>query len=138
MQERLNHSRIRWARTLGCLALLPLATIPLDFSQQAATPGQVRQDLLMPEANRPPDKNDQMKMNEQQQKIVSFETANVERKRQIDDDTAHLLKLAMELKAEVDRSSKDMLSVGVIRKADDIERLAHSVQTKMKLTIASR
>jgi hypothetical protein len=142
MQGWLNHHTIRWARTVGCLALLPLAAVPVDFSQsqtnQAGSSGQARQTLLVPEANRPPDKNDQMRMNEQQEKKVSFDAANQERKKQMDDDTAKLLKLAMELKAEVDKSNKDTLSLGVIRKADDIERLAHSVQVKMKLTIAAR
>jgi hypothetical protein len=137
MQIRLNHGRIRWVRTVGCLALL-LTTIPLDFSQQSSNLNQARQTLLVPEANRPPDKNDQMKMNEQQQKNANFEAANLERKKQLDDDTAHLLKLATELKGEVEKSSKDTLSLGVIHKAEEIEKLAHNVQVKMKLTVAAR
>jgi hypothetical protein len=45
-----------------------------------------------------------------------------------------LLKLATDLKTEVDKTTKDTLSLGVIRKADEIERLAHDVKEKMKLT----
>jgi hypothetical protein len=41
----------------------------------------------------------------------------------------------MALKAEVDKTNKDMLSLNVIRKADEIEKLAHDVKEKMKLTI---
>jgi len=45
-----------------------------------------------------------------------------------------LLKLATDLKAEVDKTTKDTLSLNVIRKADEIERLAHNVKGKMTLT----
>jgi hypothetical protein len=43
--------------------------------------------------------------------------------------------MAAELKAEVDKTTKDTLSLNVIRKADEIERLAHNVKEKMKLTV---
>jgi hypothetical protein len=62
-----------------------------------------------------------------------MDAANLERRRQIADDSARLLKLATDLKAEVDKTTKDTLSLGVIRKADEIERLAHDVKEKMKL-----
>ena len=62
----------------------------------------------------------------------SYAAANAERRKQIADDSAKLLKLATDLKAEVDKTSKDTLSVNVIRKADEIEKLAHSVKEKMK------
>ena len=42
---------------------------------------------------------------------------------------AELLKLATDLKAEVDKSTKDQLSVTVVRKASEIERLARRVRT---------
>ena len=61
------------------------------------------------------------------------EALNAERKRQISADSAQLLKLAVELKAEVDKTTKDTLSLDVIRKADQIEKLAHSVKEKMRL-----
>jgi nitric oxide reductase activation protein len=59
---------------------------------------------------------------------------NKERQKQLVDDTQKLLALANELKADVDKSSKDTLSIDVIRKADEIEKLAHSVKEKMKGT----
>jgi len=40
--------------------------------------------------------------------------------------------MAVDLKAEVDKTSKDTLSLNVIRKADAIERLAKTVKEKMK------
>jgi hypothetical protein len=43
-----------------------------------------------------------------------------------------LLVLATDLKAQVDKSTKDTLSVDVIKKAEEIEKLAHSVKERMK------
>lgn len=126
--------RSRWIRMGLCLAALVFSAVPFEFSQM----NQPRQSLLMPEANRMPDANDQMRMREQQAKKVSYEVANTERQRQIVDDSAKLVELATQLKTEVDKTSKDTLSLAVIRKAEDIEKLAHSVQQKMKLTMAAR
>jgi hypothetical protein len=47
-------------------------------------------------------------------------------------DTDKLLKLSVELKAYVDKSDENVLSLDVIRKAEEIERLAKSVKDKMK------
>jgi hypothetical protein len=70
--------------------------------------------------------------------VRNGEAANVERRKQIADDSARLLKMATELKAEVDKTTKDTLSLSVIRKADEIEKLAHAVKEKMKLAPASK
>jgi hypothetical protein len=93
--------------------------------------------ILLPEANRPLDANQIMEMREQQGKQQNYATANVERRKQISEDSAKLLKLATDLKADVDKTAKDTLSLNVIRKADEIERLAHSVKEKMKLTMGA-
>jgi hypothetical protein len=47
-------------------------------------------------------------------------------------DTDHLLKLSVELKDSVDKSDENVLSLEVIKKAEEIEKLAHSVKEKMK------
>ncbi len=91
--------------------------------------------ILLPEANRIPDANAQMEMRERNAKQQDFAAANLERKKQIADDTGKLLKLAGDLKAEVDKANKDTLSLSVIRKADEIERLAKIVKEKMKLSV---
>ncbi|MGA2897299.1 MAG: hypothetical protein ABSE27_06855 [Acidobacteriaceae bacterium] len=57
---------------------------------------------------------------------------NIERQKRLVEDTAKLLELANELKAEVDKSDKNTLSLDVVRKADEIEKLAHSVKERMK------
>ncbi len=58
--------------------------------------------------------------------------ANKERQKKLVEETAKLLELANELKAAVDKSNKDTLSLDVVRKADEIEKLAHSVKVGMK------
>lgn len=93
--------------------------------------------IILPEANRTPDANEIMEMRNKKAKNANFEAANTERKRQLMEDSAMLLKLASELKAEIDKTPSDMLSLSVMRKADDIERLAHIVQAKMKLTVGA-
>jgi hypothetical protein len=92
---------------------------------------------LPPEAVRVPDAVQQHDINEQEKQKQSFEAANAERKKEIADDSSRLLKLAVDLKAEVDKTNKDTLSLNVIRKADAIEKLAHDVKEKMKLSIGS-
>jgi nitric oxide reductase activation protein len=57
---------------------------------------------------------------------------NTDRQRKLVADTERLVALANELKSQVDKSNKDTLSLDVVRKADEIEKLAHSVKEKMK------
>ena len=57
---------------------------------------------------------------------------NVARQQDIKKDTDKLLELATELKQYVDKTNEDILSTDVIKKADEIEKLAHSVREKMK------
>jgi hypothetical protein len=91
--------------------------------------------IILPAANRAPDANDRMEMQQQKLKNASYEAANAERKRQLDSDSALILKLASELKAEIDMAAQNTLSLSAMRKAEEIQRLARSVQLKMKLTV---
>ena len=54
------------------------------------------------------------------------------RQHDIKKDTDKLLELATELKQYVDKSNENILSMDVIKKAEQIEKLAHSVREKMK------
>jgi hypothetical protein len=58
--------------------------------------------------------------------------ANLARQADLKRDTEKLLKLAAELKESVDKTSESTLSVDVVKKAEEIEKLAHSVKDKMK------
>ena len=57
---------------------------------------------------------------------------NKQRHEQLKTDADRLLQLATELKLQVDKSNENTLSVDVLRKAEQIEKLAHSVKEKMK------
>lgn len=47
-------------------------------------------------------------------------------------DTEKLYKLTQELKVEVAKSNKDTLSVSVVKKAQEIERLAKSIKERTR------
>jgi type VI protein secretion system component VasF len=55
-------------------------------------------------------------------------TAADAQKQEIANQCADLLQMATDLKKAVDKSSADTLSVTVVRKASDIEQLAHKVR----------
>lgn len=58
--------------------------------------------------------------------------ANAQRQADLKRDTDKLLKLSTELKEYVDKSNENVLSVEVVIKAEEIEKLAHSVKVKMR------
>jgi hypothetical protein len=58
--------------------------------------------------------------------------ANKKRQQDIRADTDKLFQLATELKASVEKSNENMLSLDVVRKADEVEKLAKRVKEKMK------
>ena len=58
--------------------------------------------------------------------------AGKERQAAIKKDTDKLLKLATELKQYVDKSNEDTLSMDVVKKAAEIEKLAKEVKDRMK------
>lgn len=57
---------------------------------------------------------------------------NKQRQTSLQKDTDRLLQLATELKEYVDKTNEHTLSLDVIKKADEIEKLARSVKGKMK------
>ena len=66
--------------------------------------------------------------------LERMQIANAFRERQLAlrRDTEKLLNLAAELKQNVDRTSPNILSMDVIKKAQEIEKLAKSVKDKMR------
>jgi hypothetical protein len=57
---------------------------------------------------------------------------NEDRQKRLKEDTDRLLKLATELKEYVDKTNQNILSLDVIKKTEEIEKLAKSVREKMK------
>lgn len=58
--------------------------------------------------------------------------ANQQRQAELKRDTEKLVKLSTELKQYVDKTNENILSVDVIKKAEEIEKLAHNVKMKMR------
>lgn len=55
-----------------------------------------------------------------------------DRYKHLEADADRLLALATELKSEVDKSGKDELSVVVVKKAGEMEKLAHDLKERMR------
>lgn len=104
-------------RAIACACIL-LATTFAGVGQDASPPSkqQSTEKVALPTAGNPRlDKN-------------------ALRRKQLAEDSDRLYALAVALKAEVDKTNKDVLSLAVIRKADEIEKLAHNVKEEMKRT----
>ena len=67
-----------------------------------------------------------------QQRRELAKKANAQRQQDIKKDTDQLLDLATELKQYVDKTNENIISLDVIKKAEQIEKLAKSVKDKMK------
>lgn len=85
----------------------------LEDTSQSAAPSGTPADARDPKTDEKPADN----ASEQQKRLA--------------EDKARLLKLATELKSEIDKAGTVALSVGAIRKADEIEKLARSIRQAM-------
>jgi hypothetical protein len=79
----------------------------------------------------PPQNSDETAWQAQQRKEMA-KKVNLQRQEELKKDTEKLLELATELKQSVDKTDENTLSLEVIKKADQIEKLAKSVKDKMK------
>jgi hypothetical protein len=116
-------------RTRLCFLTLFLSAVVLSTAaQQTMTPGvpppQHKSVYDSPTAD--PDDARARLTNEMAKK------ASKERVVALKNETDRLLKLSVELKQFVDKSDENVLSLDVIKKADEIEKLAKSVKDKMK------
>jgi hypothetical protein len=93
----------------------------------AASPQQPRLPPLTSPSNDSYDPNVPPQMHKDMEK-----KAKEQRQAELKRDTEKLLKLSNELKEYVDKSNENVLSLDVIRKAEEIEKLAHSVKVKMR------
>jgi hypothetical protein len=109
------------------LLLAPVFSLPSFSENPAQSPAQLPH--LGANAN---DQDDHAE--EQRAKIEKdmAKKANRERQAQLQRDTDNLVKLANQLKQYVDKSNENTLSLDVLKKAEEIEKLAHSVKEKMK------
>jgi hypothetical protein len=132
-----NWMRLTMRGSAVAIAIAAFALAANPKPQQIQPQAGPDRSLINPAANPVPDANSRMDMHDKENRDKAYKALNAERSKQIAADSARLLKLATDLKAEVDKTTKDELSINVIRKADEIEKLAHSVREKMKLEFAS-
>jgi len=76
---------------------------------------------------------DSMKL---QSDLKRFEEINLQRQKEMTSDTAKLVELAHQLKTDTDKGTPDALSILEIRRAELIEKLAHSIQNKMRASVS--
>jgi len=108
-------------------SLLLVVLLPASFAGQTGTPFPAPPQRLPNQAPNPiPDEGREEVQREMAKK------ANQERQLQLKRETERLFKLSSELKDYVEKSNEHMLSLDVVKRAEEIEKLAHSVKEKMK------
>jgi hypothetical protein len=117
----------RWTVTLFVLFAMQAGLTRTAQNQTSLAPPNGNNTSLNPGANQPDDNPMSKRMS-----VEQAAKRNSLRQQEIVDDTARLLQLSQELKAEVDKSTKNTLSVSVVKKAEEIEKLAKSVKLKMR------
>jgi hypothetical protein len=139
---RCSFAKLRWG--VGAVAALLLAGSSVAFSGiglRTMSAAQMQQPQMQQQPMPPiqpgpppifgesPNSNDPMER-ERQEKLAK--ARNSDRQKQLVKDTDKLLSLAKELKEDVDKSNEDTLSVDVVKKAAEIEKLAKSVKDRMR------
>lgn len=114
--------------TIPILALLAvLMAFPASAQTSSENPPQAR----APQDKYPvTEENDTTKQMRRQQ----LRELNRQRQEQMKRDSDKLFQLATELKQYVDKTNENILSLEVLKKAEEIEKLAKSVREKMKTT----
>jgi type VI protein secretion system component VasF len=115
-----------WLCALGCVAVLVLAA-GADLLR-----GNAQQATFQLPAIDPPGATSkpaaEAPAKSVQQPAEKTQTIADPQKQELMKQCADLLKMAAELKAAVDKTNKDVLSVTVVRKADQIEQYARKVR----------
>jgi hypothetical protein len=115
-----------WKR-LGSITTVVLLLAPVCLAQLKTS--QSQEPKTYPGQSEPVRAEDAW---EAQQRKNMEKKYNLQRQQDIQKDTEKLLELATELKQAVDKSNENMLSLDVIKKAEQIEKLAKQVKEKMK------
>jgi hypothetical protein len=115
---------------LGWLGAAALARALGGEAGAQMAPGAA--DASAPGNRRPGDEGAEMDaLHGRMQRSLS-EQRNDERQKELEADTKKLLELARNLEADVSKSNKNELSLEVIKRAEQIEKLARSVREKMR------
>lgn len=113
--------------------LMTAPTIAAPSTGDAGAPQSPEQSAIDAQQSRLP-RPDQVTGNRPLSDMEREQAKAINKKRQEDlkHDTDRLLELATELKLTVDKSSEQTLSLDVVKKAEAIEKLAKSVQKRMR------
>jgi len=118
---------------LARLAVLLVVSASPVWTQTAGAPSQSATDRQTPSplaaSPAPKPQNQPAKADAAEKKAMSPEEA---RQAQLVADTNRLYQLAQELQAAVAKSNKNMLSLTVVRKAAEVEKLAKSLKDRMR------
>jgi hypothetical protein len=118
---------MRSVRNSACLAVFIFGSISLAAAQQPAQDSAAQPPVAQAPAT--------TEATADTSKSTTPQTPQTSQQKQLANDTAMLLTLANELKAELDKSNKDTLSLSVIKKAEQVEKLAHKVRDEMKASL---
>ncbi len=126
-------SKRHLVRVLACLVSVAVLTGAAQPGQQTPSPSPV---LSKPSSQTNPSSNavTQQQTRNRQTGQQAGTAENAERSSQLAEESAKLLKLATDLKTEVDRTTMDTLSLEVIRKSGEVEKLARNVKKEMQRT----
>ena len=114
---------MRKASSLALVFLAALCAVSLASAQQIHLPPAVSQGPGMgnvPVTSGDPAQKEQAK------------AANLQRQAEIKRDTEKMFQLAAELKDYLDKADQGVMSMDALKKAEQIEKLAHGVKSKMK------
>jgi hypothetical protein len=112
------------AGLIGAMGVLLLPLTGGALLQQPNNPPRNLPEFI----NRLPDANDQALMRQGQGNQKDYAAVRAMLQKKISDDSAKLLKMATDLKTQVDKSGKETLSLDVIRKTEAIEKLARNIR----------
>jgi hypothetical protein len=110
-------------------AYLILGTLPACFASAQDTKAPATQSDQAPD-QKPTDSSTQKSEPAKPKDAATLREE--ERQAKIVADTNRLYEMVQELKAEVAKSSKDTLSLSVVKKAAEIEKLAKSLKERMR------
>jgi hypothetical protein len=122
---RLSSASAWNAKRVCSVAALASILVSVGWTQQPGSGG------AMPRATANTHDADPAAMSPQMEQQLS-DRRNVERQKQLEADTEKLYTLAQQLRDEVAKTNKDQLSVTVVKKSEEIEKLAKSVKEKMR------
>ena len=127
-----------WNRAWIVGALLGVGSViaPAGVAKQAASDRlpqlQTPSSVANPAKSSPLDRDDEPNPMRDRMEAQAAKARNSDRFKRLTADTDKLLKLSTELKEDVDKTTKNEMSLDVIRKAAEIEKLAHDVKERMK------